>query len=169
LLLIVGTAALTVGCGMRVGGFGTSRATSEASYESTSAIPAANRTRMSIAASKPVDAYVLLGGRIKSCWFNATDPLLPDHVYRANVSPDGSKVQITIHQKLALGRPGLSTYAIDFRQEGPSTLVSTQNRKMPPELAAELQYDIDRWKRGDTDCSKAMPSVADAAPRTTAQ
>jgi hypothetical protein len=169
LLLIVGTAALTVGCGMRVGGFGASRATSEASYESTSAIPAANRTRMSIAASKPVDAYVLLGGRIKSCWFNATDPLLPDHVYRANVSPDGSKVQITIHQKLALGRPGLSTYAIDFRQEGPSTLVSTQNRKMPPELAAKLQYDIDRWKRGDTDCSKAMPPVAAAAPRTTAQ
>lgn len=166
-------AALAVGCGMRIGGFGGSRATSDASYESTSAIPAVNTTRMSIAASKPVDAYVLLGGRIKSCWFNPTDPLLPDHVYRANVSPNGSKVQITIHQKLALGRPGASTYAIDFRQEGPSTLVSTENRKMPPELAAKLQYDIDRWKLGETDCNRFMPQVtagaAASAPPATAR
>jgi hypothetical protein len=159
---IVAIAVLAVGCGMRIGGLGGSRVATEASHESTSAIPVAT-SRVSIAAAKPVDAYVLLGGRIKSCWFSATDPLLPDHVYRADVSPDGSKVQITIHQKLALGRPGLSTYAIDFRQEGPSTVVSTENRKMPPELAAKLQYEIDRWKRGETDCNKLMP-VAAAAP-----
>ena len=76
----------------------------------------------------------------------------------------GSKVQITVHEKLKLGRPGLSTYAIDFRQEGPSTVVTTENRKMPPELAAKMQYDIDRWKRGDTDCNRVMPPVAAASP-----
>lgn len=168
LVLVVATAALAVGCGLRVGGFGGSRAASEASYETTSAVPAVNTTRVSIAASKPVDAYLHLGGRIKSCWFNPTDPMLPDHVYRANVSPNGSKVQISIHQKLKLGRPGLSTYLIDFRQEGPSTVVSTENRKMTPELAAKMQYDIDRWKRGEADCNKVMP-VAAAAPQATAQ
>ncbi len=119
---------------------------------------------MSIAASSPVDAYVLLGGRIKTCWFNADAPLLPNHVYRADVSSDGSKVRITIHQKLALGRPGLSTYAIDFRQQGPYTVVSTENRSMPPVLAAKMQFDIARWKRGETNCSKAMPPVAAATP-----
>ena len=125
-------------------------------------------SRMSIAASSPVDAYVLLGGRIKTCWFNADTPLLPSHVYRADVSSDGSKVRITIHQKLALGRPGLSTYAIDFRQQGPYTVVSTENRSMPPDLAAKMQFDIARWKRGETNCSKAMPPVAavpSGAPR----
>jgi hypothetical protein len=168
LVLLMATATLALGCGLRTSGLGggwlsrSGSGTSEASLESTSAVPAAATTasRMSIASAKPVDAYVLLGGRIKSCWFNATDPLLPDHVYRANVSPNGSKVQITIHQKMALGRPGLSTYAIDFRQEGPSTVVSTENRKMPPELAAKMQYDIDRWKRGEADCNKVMPPVA---------
>jgi hypothetical protein len=30
-----------------------------------------------------------------------------------------------------------------------------------------MQYDIDRWKRGATDCSKEMPAVA-AAPAGTA-
>lgn len=118
---------------------------------------------MSIAGSRPVDAYVLLGGKIKSCWFNADAPLLPNHVYRANVSPDGSKVQITIHQKQALGRPGLSTYAIDFREEGAYTVVSAENRKMPPDLAAKMQFDIARWERGETNCSRAMPPVAAAS------
>jgi hypothetical protein len=65
--------------------------------------------------SNPLEAYIAVGGTIKRCWFNATDPLLPNHVYRADVSPDGSKVQITIHQRQNLGRAGLSTYAIDFK------------------------------------------------------
>ncbi|HXG79218.1 MAG TPA: hypothetical protein VNJ31_07780 [Methyloceanibacter sp.] len=163
-LLIAATAALAPGCGMRVGGFGGSGA-SDASYESTAAVSPTTTSRISLASSKPVDAYVQLGGRIKTCWFNPTEPLLPDHVYRANVSPDGNKVQITIHEKMKLGRAGLSTYAIDFRQEGSGTVVTTENRKMPPELAAKMQYDIDRWKGGETDCNKVMPPVAAAVPQ----
>ncbi len=42
-------------------------------------------------------------------------------------------------------------------EEGNYTVVSTENRKMPPELAAKMQFDIDRWKRGETNCSRAMP------------
>jgi hypothetical protein len=165
------TLASVAGCGLRSGSFGggwfgggSAGGTNEASSESTGAVPVVATSRLSIAASKPVDAYVVLGGRIKSCWFNADDPLLPDHVYRANVSPNGNTVQITIHQKQALGRAGLSTYAIDFKQEGPSTVVTTENRKMPPELAAKMQYDIDRWKRGESDCSKEMPKAVAAQP-----
>jgi len=123
---------------------------------------------MSIAAAKPVDAYVLLGGRIKTCWFNADAPLLPEHVYRADVSPDGSKVQITIHKKIELGRAGVSTYAIDFNQQGSYTIVTTENRGMPPELAAQMKFDVDRWKLGETKCSKEMPKAVTAsapAPR----
>jgi hypothetical protein len=166
-VLLIGTATLAVGCGLRTSGLGggwfgsRGSGAGEAAIESTSAVPSATN-RISVASAKPVDAYVLLGGRIKTCWFNASDPLLPNHVYRANVSPSGSTVQITIHEKLALGRAGLSTYAIDFREEGPSTVVSTENRKMPPQLAAKMQYDIDRWKRGETDCNKEMPPVAAA-------
>ena len=161
------TLASVAGCGLRTsslgGGWfgGSSRnASLEASNESTAAVPVSSTSRASISGSKPVDAYVVLGGRIKSCWFNADMPLLRDYVYRADVSPDGNKVQITIHTRQALGRPGPSTYAIDFRQEGSSTVVSTENRKMPPELAAKMQYDIDRWKRGESNCSREMPKTA---------
>ena len=84
------------------------------------------------------------------------------------VSPDGSKVQITIHKKIALGRAGAPTYAIDFNQQGGYTIVTTQNRGMTPELAAKMQFDIDRWKRGETNCSKQIPKAVTAsapAPR----
>jgi hypothetical protein len=122
------------------------------------------RPEGSIGGDKPVDAYVAMGGRIKSCWFNPVDPLLPSYVYRADVSPDGSKVTISIHERELLGRAGLTTYIVDFKQEGPSTAITTDNRKMPPDLAAKMQFDIDRWKRGEPDCSKERPKATAAPP-----
>jgi hypothetical protein len=179
--ILILTVALIAGCAWRPSGFSlgggmlggsqsTADVSAQASNESTGSVPVAAPapTRMSIAAAKPVDAYVLLGGRIKTCWFNADAPLLPEHVYRADVSPDGSKVQITIHKKIELGRGGVSTYAIDFNQQGGYTIVTTENRGMPPELAAKMAFDIDRWRRGETNCSKQMPKAVTAsapAPR----
>ena len=164
----------TAGCSVRPSSFSgawlgsgaTSTASIGSANESTGAVPAAATRRLSVATSKPVDAYVLLGGRIKTCWFNAANPLLPNHVYRADVSPSGRMVQIVIHEKLALGRAGNATYAVDFKEEDGYTVVRTYNRKMPPVLAAKMQYDIDRWKGGETNCSKVMPKVAAAAPAT---
>jgi hypothetical protein len=115
---------------------------------------------MSVAGQRPVDVYVQLGGKIKRCWFNPDAPLLPNHVYRANVSADGGTVQISIHEKEALGRAGLLTYVINFGQDGNYTVVSTSNRKMPPQAAAKMQYDIERWRRGEANCSRAMPPLA---------
>jgi hypothetical protein len=104
-----------------------------------------------------------MGGRIKRCWFNATDPLLPNHVYRADVRPSGSLVRITVHQRADLGRAGLLTYIIDFKQADGGTVITTENRKMPPELVAKMQYDINRWQRGQSDCSKTMPATTASA------
>jgi hypothetical protein len=159
------------GCGVRTSGIGgaglgsgsPNTASIKASNESTAAVPAVAPRRVGIAASKPIDAYVLLGGRIKSCWFNAVDPLLPNHVYQADVSPSGRMVQIVIHDKLALGRAGNATYAVDFKEEDGYTVVRTYNRRMPPGLAAKMQYDIERWKRGERNCSRQMPKTAATA------
>ena len=97
-LALAVTLASVAGCGLRTsslgGGWfgGSSRnASLEASNESTSAVPVSTTSRVSISGSKPVDAYVVLGGRIKSCWFNADIPLLRDYVYRADASPDDIK------------------------------------------------------------------------------
>jgi hypothetical protein len=38
-------------------------------------------------------------------------------------------------------------------------VITTENRKMPPDLAAKMQYDIDRWQRGQSDCNKTIPKA----------
>ncbi len=154
------TAAWLAGCG----GGGSTGSASLAADETTGAVPAYRELNMSIANAKPVDAYVLLGGRIKTCWFNPSDPLFPEHVYRADVAPDGSKVKITIHDRRKLGRAGKLAYAINFHQKGNHTTVTTQNVSMTPEQAAKMQFDINRWKSGQTNCSKEMPKVVAQQP-----
>jgi len=131
-----------------------------AATEAVGAVPAYNTSRMSIATAKPVDAYVMLGGRIKSCWFNPSTPLFPEHVYRADVSPGGQKVKITIHDKRNLGRAGKLAYSIDFAQQGSHTLVTSRNLTMTPQQAAKMKFDINRWKGGQQNCSKEWPKVA---------
>jgi hypothetical protein len=116
--------------------------------------------RVSIAASKPVDAYVMLGGRIKTCWFSPSDPLFPNHVYRADASPSGRYAQIVIHEARDLGRAGQGAFGVDFKEEEGRTVIIPQNRRMTPEQAAKMRYDIERWKRGETDCNKVMPQAA---------
>jgi hypothetical protein len=161
-LLLV--AAMLSGCGMSLSsyGIGGGGGTSLAEEEATGSTAAPQATNVAVTRANPVDTYVVMGGRIKRCWFNATDPLLPNHVYRADVSPSGSLVRITVHQRADLGRAGLLTYIIDFKQAGAGTAITTENRRMPPELAAKMQYDINRWQRGQSDCSRTMPKTAAA-------
>lgn len=162
-LLIAG---MLSGCGVSLSSFSlgsSSVGTSLAEEEATGSTGDVRPANASVIRAKPFDTYIVMGGRIKRCWFNATDPLLPNHVYRADVSPDGGKVQISVHQKIELGRAGATTYIIDFNQQGSSTVIATANRRMPPELAAKMQYDINRWQRGASDCNRKMPAVA-AAP-----
>jgi hypothetical protein len=163
-LLLIG--GMLSGCGVSLSSFSLSSSsvgTSLAEEEATGSTGDARPRSVSAIRAEPLDVYVVMGRRIKSCWFNATDPLLPNHVYRADVSPGGGKVQISVHQKIELGRAGVTTYVIDFKQQGRGTAITTENRRMPPQLAAKMQYDIDRWQRGASDCNRKMPAVA-AAP-----
>jgi hypothetical protein len=157
----IAIALTAVGLGLAAcgGGGGSTGSASVVADAPVGAVPAYNTSRMSVATAKPVDAYVMLGGRAKTCWFNPSAPLFPDHVYRADVSPDGQKVKITIHDKRNLGRAGKLAYTIDFHQQGASTIVTTKNLAMTPEQAAKMQFDINRWKSGQTNCSSEWPKV----------
>jgi hypothetical protein len=64
--------------------------------------PTPGPTNVSVTKSNPLEAYIAVGGTIKRCWFNAADPLLPKHVYRADVSPGGGTVKIRVHQRAKL-------------------------------------------------------------------
>ena len=129
--------------------------------EQTGAVPVYNTQTLTMATARPVDAYVMLGGRIKTCWFNRSAPLLPAHVYRADVSPGGETVKISIHDKKdARGLAGDVAYSIDIADRDGATVIATQNRTMTPSQAAKMQYDINRWKSGQTNCSRELPGLA---------
>jgi hypothetical protein len=163
------TTTMLSGCGVSLSSFGLgsggAAGTSLAEEEATGSTgaPAGDVPgNASLTRGRPFDVYVAMGGRIKRCWFNATDPILPNYVYRADVSPGGSTVTITVHQRADLGRAGLLTYTIDFKEAGASTVITTENRTMPAELDAKMRYDIARWERGQSDCNRTMPHVASA-------
>jgi hypothetical protein len=77
-------------------------AASLAEEEATGSDADARPTNVSVTKSNPLEAYIAVGGTIKRCWFNAADPLLPKHVYRADVSPGGGTVKIRVHQRAKL-------------------------------------------------------------------
>ena len=154
--------AVTVAAaGLSLGACRNSRQAAQAQLvaaEQTGAVPVYDTQRLTMATARPVDAYVLLGGRIKTCWFNASAPLLPRQVNRADVSPDGGNVKITIHDKKdTRGLAGKIAYAIDIAEEASGTAIITMNHSMTPPQAAKMQYDINRWKGGEANCSRAVP------------
>ena len=158
-LVLLVAAVMLPGCSVNLSTFGIGGGGAGTSLTEEDKTGATGAVNFSATRSNPFDAYIVMGGLIKRCWFNATDPLLPDHVYRADVSPGGGKVKITVHQRARLGRAGLIAYVIDFEQSGPSTVITSENRKMPSDLAAKMQYDINRWQRGQVDCDKTMPKA----------
>ena len=90
------------GCGVGISSFSLGRSstgTSLAEEEATGSDADARPTNVSVTKSNPLEAYIAVGDTIKRCWFNAADPLLPKHVYRADVSPGGGTVKITVHQR----------------------------------------------------------------------
>lgn len=114
---------------------------------------------LSLPGTKPIDAYLLLGGKIKTCWFNPTGPLLPYHMYRADVSPEGETAKIGVYEMTRQKRPGAIAYLIVLQEERGYASVKTQNRKMPQEVAARLRYDVERWTRGDGSCRKSAAAA----------
>ena len=91
-VVLFGIVTFVAGCSSIRGG-----GTDSTSVEQVEASPPP--ATVSLARTKPLDAYVALGGTIKRCWFNAVDPILPGYVYRADVAPDGAKVKITVHTR----------------------------------------------------------------------
>lgn len=165
IMLRVAAVVLALGCvGLTVSACRSSSQAAQAQLiaaEQTGAVPVYNTQTLTMATARPVDAYVMLGGRIKTCWFNRSAPLLPAHVYRADVSPDGETVKITIHDKKdARGLAGDVAYSIDIADRDGATLITTQNRTMTPSQAAKMQFDINRWKSGQTNCSRELPGLA---------
>ncbi len=121
----------------------------------------AEQAQLEMQKGRPVDLYTRVGGRIKTCWFNPLDPLLKDHVFRAE-APVGGRAQISVYEIAPGGRLGQKAFAVNFTPDRSQTGVSAQNIRMQPALAAQLAADVRRFAGGDTSCSRGVASFDDS-------
>lgn len=114
-------------------------------------------------------AYTMLGRQIKACWFNPADPVLPDHIYRAEVPATGApdpSTKIVIYTKAPDGRLGLRAYSIKLEPQGGGTAVTTENHKLDYPLAQKLTADVGYWIQGGNVCEGTAPAGTPAlAPK----
>ncbi|GBF28364.1 hypothetical protein MnTg02_03428 [bacterium MnTg02] len=113
----------------------------------------------SISKSPPISVYTEIARSIRACWFSPGKPVLKGHVFFAETQQEKPKVEahITINEIAKNGRRGLKAFSVDFLPSGNATLVRTDNFRLPPALAVQLENDVRRWVAGQTGCSVIAP------------
>lgn len=110
-------------------------------------------------------AYTMLGRQIKACWFNPADPVLPEHIFRAEAPPTGAPdptTKITVYTRGPDGRLGLRAYSIRLEPQSGGTAVTTENHKLDYPLAQKLTADVGYWIQGGSTCNDPVPAAASA-------
>jgi hypothetical protein len=119
--------------------------------------------------TSPALAYTMVARQIKACWFKPADPVLPNHVFRAEVPPSGApdpKTTIVIYDRTPEGKRGLKAYSIEFESRSNGTTVTTANHKLPYALAQKLTADVGHWIQGGANCDGPAPAAS--GPRVAA-
>lgn len=114
-------------------------------------------------------AYTMLARQVRACWFNPADPVLPDHIFRAEApasgAPDAS-TRIIVYTKAPDGRLGLKAYTIELEPQGRrGTVVTTENHKLDYPLAQKLTADVGYWIQGGSTCGAPTPAGAAGVQR----
>lgn len=112
-------------------------------------------------------AYTILGRQIKACWFNPADPVLPEHIFRAEVPATGAPdptTRIIVYTKAPDGRLGLKAYTVSLERQGSGTAITTENHKLDYPLAQKLSADVGYWIQGGSTCNNGPSQSSGSAP-----
>ena len=103
------------------------------------------------------DVYSRVANRALNCWFGATGPLKPTHVFAAEAPPpsSGAAAEIVIHEK-DTGAPsprGTRAFRITIARESDvTTRLVLQAGKLPTDLADAMERDVVAWGIGKDSC-----------------
>lgn len=113
--------------------------------------------------TKPAQAYAAVARQIRRCWFDPTDPVLPGHVFRAEVPPAGApdpRTRVVIRERTPEGEDGLRAYSIRFERSRGDTRVTTENHRLDYALAQALSADVGYWVQGGAGCDGPESAAA---------
>jgi hypothetical protein len=122
---------------------------------SIGALPAADSIT---AEDAPTAVYALLAQKALACWMGQNGPLKATHIFHADAAShtSGGKAEIALHERdLTQAHPwGARAFRIELLPAGGGayTTVTTQNLKLPTDLANALKTDVVVWAGGKDGC-----------------
>jgi hypothetical protein len=90
------------------------------------------------------------------CWFGASGPLRPTHIFHADLPSAATSADIIIHERDATqANPrGARAFLITLTRDGggESSRVAIENKKFPADLGDAMRSDVLSWVRGGNAC-----------------
>lgn len=103
-----------------------------------------------------VEAYSRIARGARTCWLKAGGALGPDYIFHAEVAGGQAPAEIVLHvrDRASENQRGLRAYRIVVASEGEGTdaVASTENLKLPFEVAERMRRDVRRWTGGGLGC-----------------
>ncbi len=107
----------------------------------------------------PTTVYARIAQRVKSCWLNRANPVIPGHKFHAEASPSG-EASITLYKKVDGAALGVAAFRIKIMRDGSGTSVHSENVKLPEALKPALLTDVTAWAQGREGCAARSAAVA---------
>lgn len=121
--------------------------------------PFAGLTTGTVARPEPisvVEAYSRIAKGARSCWLRAGGALGPEYIFHADVPGGQGPAEIVLHarDRTSENQRGLRTYRIVIVGEGDAggAVASTENLKLPFDVAERMRRDVRRWTVGGLGC-----------------
>lgn len=112
-----------------------------------------------------VNLFTKVSAQIKACYLNPLDPMLPEHLFNTGTDEKTGASVIEINEITADGQKGPRAYGVRFDngQDDPRG-VRTQNVRLAPEIARELDSDVMRWTNGEQGCRRPVRAQTAESP-----
>ena len=103
-----------------------------------------------------VEVYSRITRGARTCWLKAGGALGPDYIFHAEVPGAQTPAEIVLHvrDRASENQRGLRAYRIVVASdgEGSSAVASTENLKLPFDVAERMRRDVRRWTGGGLGC-----------------
>lgn len=109
-----------------------------------------------------ITVYERVARQVKSCWLNRANPVLADHKFHAEASPEG-EASITIYRKVEGQKLGIAAFRIRITRDGSGTVVRSENVKLPEEMKPALLTDVAGWAQGREGCVARTAAMKSAS------
>jgi hypothetical protein len=121
-----------------------------------------------MAKTTPTETYELVARGALGCWFGASGPLKPSHVFHAEAAPpvEGGAAEIVLHERDVSFRDqrGPRAFRVTFATAPMGAQVNVVNIKMAPPVGTAMAKDVETWAAAGAGCQLRVVLPPPPAP-----